>query len=70
MISPPRLRASIDRMFHNVEEVVSDHLAGVLSGSKSHGGDSTVRAYIGLEPSGKKPPGMGNFGRNHSKYAF
>ena len=50
----PEVRASIDRMFANVEEVVGlDHLAGVLSGSKSHGGDSTVRAYIGLEPSGK-----------------
>ena len=50
----PEVRASIDRMFANVEEVVGlDHLAGVLSGSNSHGGDSTVRAYIGLEPSGK-----------------
>ena len=50
----PEVRASIDRMFSNVEEVVGlDHLTGVLSGSNSHGGDSTVRAYIGLEPSGK-----------------
>ena len=50
----PEVHASIDRMFSNVQEVVGlDHLAGVISGSKSHGGDSTVRAYIGLEPSGK-----------------
>ena len=50
----PEVSASIDRMFANVEEVVGlDHLAGVLSGSNSQGGDSTVRAYIGLEPSGK-----------------
>ena len=50
----PEVRASIDRMFANVEEVVGiDHLAGVLSGSNSHGGDNIVRAYIGLEPSGK-----------------
>ena len=40
----PEVRASIDRMFSNVEEVVGlDHLTGVLSGSNSHGGDSTVR---------------------------
>ena len=32
----PEIKASIDRMFHNVEEVVGlDHLAGVLSGSKT-----------------------------------
>ena len=50
----PEVYASIDRMFSNVQEVVGlDHLAGVISGSKSHGDDSTVRAYIGLEPSGK-----------------
>ena len=51
---PPEVRASVDRMFANVQEVIGlDHLAGVLSGSKSHGDDSIVRAYIGLEPSGK-----------------
>ena len=56
---PPEVRASVDRMFANVQEVVGlDHLAGVLSGSKSHGDDSIVRAYIGLEPSGKAHLGL------------
>jgi len=48
------VRASVGRMFANVEEIVGvGHVAGVLAGGESHGGDNVVRAYIGLEPSGK-----------------
>ena len=47
-------RSAMNRMFKNVEEVVGgDHVASVLDGAPSAGGDGTLRAYIGLEPSGK-----------------
>ena len=46
--------AAMVRMFANVEEVVgADHVASVIDGSPSAGGDDIIRAYIGLEPSGK-----------------
>ncbi|DAC43270.1 MAG TPA: hypothetical protein HA247_04345, partial [Candidatus Thalassarchaeaceae archaeon] len=46
--------AAMVRMFANVEEVVgADHVASVIDGSPSAGGDDVIRAYIGLEPSGK-----------------
>ena len=46
--------ATMVRMFANVEEVVgADHVASVIDGSPSAGGDDIIRAYIGLEPSGK-----------------
>ena len=45
---------AMGRMFANVEETVGGaHVASVLDGGPSAGGDSTLRAYIGLEPSGK-----------------
>ena len=41
-------------MFTGVEEIVGlEHVVSVLNGKESHGGDTTLRAYIGLEPSGK-----------------
>ena len=47
-------QSAMNRMFKNVEEVVGgDHVASVLDGAPSAGGDGTLRAYIGLEPSGK-----------------
>ena len=46
--------AAMVRMFANVEEVVgANHVASVIDGSPSAGGDDIIRAYIGLEPSGK-----------------
>jgi tyrosyl-tRNA synthetase len=47
-------RAKIERMFSSCEEVVGiDHVAKIVSGEESHSGDSQLKAYIGLEPSGK-----------------
>lgn len=47
-------RAKIERMFVNVEEVVGiDHVANAISGGNTNGEDGVLRAYIGLEPSGK-----------------
>jgi tyrosyl-tRNA synthetase len=47
-------RAKLERMFANVDEVVGvEHVSAVLAGAPSHGGDDVLRAYIGLEPSGK-----------------
>ena len=41
-------------MFEGVEEIVGlEHIISILYGEKSHGGDKILRAYIGLEPSGK-----------------
>ena len=41
-------------MFTGVEEIVGlEHVVSVLNGKESHGGDKILRAYIGLEPSGK-----------------
>ena len=41
-------------MFTGVEEIVGlEHVVSVLNGNESHGGDTILRAYIGLEPSGK-----------------
>ena len=48
------IREKVQRMFSNVEEVVGiDHVADVLLGGKSHGNDEVIRAYVGIEPSGK-----------------
>ena len=47
-------RGKILSMFGGVEEIVGlEHVVSVLNGNNSHGGDSVLRAYIGLEPSGK-----------------
>ena len=47
-------RNKISSMFSGVEEIVGlEHVVSVLNGKDSHGGDSILRAYIGLEPSGK-----------------
>lgn len=47
-------RKKISSMFSGVEEIVGlEHVVSVLNGKDSHGGDSILRAYIGLEPSGK-----------------
>ena len=44
----------ISLMFEGVEEIVGlEHIVSILNGEKSHGGDKILRAYIGLEPSGK-----------------
>ena len=44
----------ISLMFEGVEEIVGlEHIISILNGEKSHGGDKILRAYIGLEPSGK-----------------
>ena len=46
--------SSMLRMFANVEEIVgANHVASVIDGAPSAGGDDIIRAYIGLEPSGK-----------------
>jgi len=48
------VRTAVERMFANVAEIVGvEHVAGILAGGESHGGDDVIRAYIGLEPSGK-----------------
>ena len=47
-------RDSIGRMFSGCQEVIGiEHLASIMSGSRSHSGDNQIQAYIGLEPSGK-----------------
>ncbi|MBA46168.1 MAG: tyrosine--tRNA ligase [Euryarchaeota archaeon] len=50
----PENRERIASMFSGVEEIVGlEHVISVMNGEKSHGGDDVLRAYIGLEPSGK-----------------
>ncbi len=47
-------REKVSSMFSGVEEIVGlEHVVSVLNGGISHGEDSILRAYIGLEPSGK-----------------
>jgi len=47
-------KEKVSSMFSGVEEIVGlEHIVSVLNGGVSHGGDSILRAYIGLEPSGK-----------------
>ena len=47
-------RGRLITMAGHVEEVVgAEHLIGVLGGHPSHAGDSTLRCYVGFEPSGK-----------------
>jgi|TARA_B000000475_G_scaffold57751_1_gene45625 tyrosyl-tRNA synthetase len=47
-------RNKIERMFSSCEEIVGlNHVTKVVSGEKSHSGDNQLKAYIGLEPSGK-----------------
>ncbi|MEC9118445.1 MAG: hypothetical protein VX854_02820, partial [Candidatus Thermoplasmatota archaeon] len=47
-------KKTISLMFDGVEEIVGlEHIVSILNGGMSHGGDNVLRAYIGLEPSGK-----------------
>ena len=47
-------KEKISLMFDGVEEIVGlEHIVSILNGENSHGGDNVLRAYIGLEPSGK-----------------
>ena len=47
-------KEKISLMFDGVEEIVGlEHIISIFNGGKSHGNDNVVRAYIGLEPSGK-----------------
>jgi len=51
---PDEDQARIHLMVGGVEEVVGlDHLVQALAGGQSHGGDGTLRCYVGFEPSGK-----------------
>jgi len=47
-------RARLELMTSGVQEVVGlEHLVDCLSGKPTFGGDTTIRCYVGIEPSGK-----------------
>jgi len=47
-------RARLELMTSGVQEVVGlEHLVNCLSGKPTFGGDTTIRCYVGIEPSGK-----------------